>query len=339
MLWPFWQHTRSLHALTYVVVIATALNAGASRQPTPQDSLASIEARRDFLRLEAVARERVGRDPRDDVAWWYLARTTADDPQKRDALIPRVQQCTRDLPRSPRCHHALGLLYAAIVTSDGLTSGLRYASRIKESFTKALVLEPSNFEMRRDLVQFYLQAPRLVGGSTDQAVALAEELRAVSSARGAILRADIHAYAKEWEQALDELNRVVTDGDADLARLLAQAHYALGTAMIRAHELRRAQVLFERVSARSPNDASFQLGLGRVMLERGALPQAIIALEKAVALDAMGGAHYRLGLAYAALGRSDKAIVALEQFLVYRPSGDHATHARAMLVELRRGAR
>jgi hypothetical protein len=83
---------------------------------------------------EALARERINRQPQDDMALWYLARITAGDAKKRDELIPKVEQCIKAMPQSAKCQNALGTLYGAAALSSGLVNGIKYASRIKESF-------------------------------------------------------------------------------------------------------------------------------------------------------------------------------------------------------------
>jgi phosphoglycolate phosphatase-like HAD superfamily hydrolase len=55
---------------------------------------------RKFEAAEALARERVSKDPKDDVALWYWARLAAGDTKKRNELIPKVERCVADLPQS-----------------------------------------------------------------------------------------------------------------------------------------------------------------------------------------------------------------------------------------------
>lgn len=324
--------TSSLGAISALVLALAA--APAFAQSSPSDFTALLAARK-LGEVEALARERTARNPRDDVAWSVLARVVGDDAKKRDELLPQVEKCVADLPQSARCHHAAGTLYAALATSAGLSSGLKYAGRIKDSFVRAVELDAGNFQMRRDLIQFYLQAPGIAGGSVRRAVAQAEAYAALDPMRGRLLRADVHAYEKEWGPAESLLASVQPQGDADLAEQLQAARVTLGFAQLNAKEPARARQAFEAALAAAPGMALAHMGRGRALLELQEVDAAITALERAVALDAKVGAHYRLGVAYEQKGERGKAAAAFEQFLGYRPAGPGSDDARKRLASLR----
>jgi len=203
-------------AITGLLIFLLA-SAGVFAQSTPAEFNALVSAKK-TAEVEALARERTARNPKDDLAWWYLARVVADNAAKREQLQPGIENCVKELPLSARCQHALGTLYAALATSSGLTAGIKYASRIKDSFTKAVELAPQDFEMRRDLIQFYLQAPGLAGGSVRRAIEHAEGFAQFDPIRGKLLRADIHAYEKEWDRADVLVASVKPSADATLDR-------------------------------------------------------------------------------------------------------------------------
>lgn len=185
----------SLRALCALVLTLAAVPALA---PSSPGDFTPLLPARQLGEAESLARERVARKPRDGVAWWCPTQVEGNDAKKPDALLPQVEKCVAELPQSARCHHAAGTLYAALATSAGLSGGLKYAGRIKDSFLRAIELDPRHFEMRRDLIQFYLQAPGVAGGSVRRAVAQAEACAAIDPVRGRLLRADVHAYESEW---------------------------------------------------------------------------------------------------------------------------------------------
>jgi DNA-binding SARP family transcriptional activator len=80
------------------------------------------------------------------------------------------------------------------------------------------------------------------------------------------------------------------------------------------------------------------MGLGRALLEDKQVDAAIASLERAVALDAKSGAHYRLALAYEQKGERQKAAAALEQLLSYRSTGPAVDDARKRLASLKQAA-
>jgi tetratricopeptide (TPR) repeat protein len=319
--------------LAIVFSIALSTHAHAS----DQEFKALIKERK-FAEAEKLANERVAKDPKDDTAWWYLARFGAGDQAKRGALIPQLEKCVADLPMSAKCHHALGVVYGSAALSAGVVNGIKYAGRIKDMFLKAVELDPASFEARRDLNMFYLQAPGIAGGSVRKAKANADAHAKWHAQQSQILRAEILTYEKDFEMAERTLSTLQpASGDEQTIAAAQAAWNNLGFALIGDRKHAQAVALFERRVATNPDSVSAHLGLGRAHLESGAVDAAIAALEKALALDARAAAHYRLGIAYQAKGDKAKAVAALQKFITYG-SGRALEDAKARLETLKKAA-
>jgi tetratricopeptide (TPR) repeat protein len=217
-----------------------------------------------------------------------------------------------------------------------MSAGLKYASRIKSGLARATELEPRNYVMRRDLVQFYLQAPGIAGGSVKRANEQAEEFARLDPQRGRLLRVAIQTYEKQWDQAEASLAGLTASGDAALAEQITDAKVSLGFAMINDQQVGRARKVFESAASLTPGSAAAHMGLGRALLEDKQVDAAIAELERAVALDSQSGAHYRLALAYEQKGERQKAAAALEQLLSYRYTGPAIDDARSRLAALKK---
>lgn len=294
---------------------------------------------RKFADVETLAQQRLAKDSKDDMAWWYLSRFGAGDEKKREALIPKLEKCVADLPMSAKCHHALGIVYGASAQSAGLVNGIKYAGRIKDMFAKAVELDPANFDSRRDLNMFYLQAPGIVGGSVRKAYANADAHAKINATQGAILRAEVHAYDKEFEQAEKLLSAVKpAAGDDTTPGLLTQSWINVGLTMVNDKKAPAAVAMFERRLAAEPANAAFLAGLGRAQLESGAVDAAIMSLEKVLALDKNINVHYRLGIAYQTKGDKAKALAALQQFMSSNPGGRAADDAKSRIEALKKAA-
>lgn len=323
----------SLFLLLCIAIAGYVRSPSASATSTDAD-FAPLAKTRNVDALEALAAERVAKNPKDDVALWYWARLVSGNAAKRDALIPRVEQCVKDLPMSARCHSALGSLYGAAAMSAGIVGGMKYVGGIKDAMVRAVELDPARFEMRRDLVQFYLQAPGIAGGSVRKANEHANEFAKHDAARAQLLRAEIQAYEKDFAKAEATLDAVKPGGDADLAEALMTAYANLGFGLVNASRHAEAQRLFERRLAAAPNNAVLHFGLGRALLEQKSFVRAVQSIERALQLDGKLSAHYRLGIAYQELGDKTKAIAAFRQFLSYQMQGNAANDARKRLAEL-----
>jgi tetratricopeptide (TPR) repeat protein len=322
-------------ALLALSILCTLFVLPAAAQSNEQDFKALIKERK-FAELEKLATERTAKDNKDDVAWWYLSRFGAGDQVKRDALIPKLEKCIAELPESARCHHALGAVFGSSAMSAGMVNGIKYAGKIKDMFVKAVELDPNHFDMRRDLGMFYLQAPGIVGGSVRKARANADDFAKLNPAQAQLLRADIHIYEKEFDQADKVLASIKpAAGDDALSNAISGAFTNLGFSYINDKKPALAVALFERRIVADMNNAVAHFGLGRAHLENGAIDLAIAALEKALVLDPRTNAHYRLGIAYQTKGDKSKAIAAFQQFITYG-SGKALDDAKARLDTLKK---
>lgn len=283
--------------------------------------------------VEALARERLAQNPQDDVALWYLGRAVAQDAGKRDELIPRAEQCIKDMPQSARCHNLLGNLYGAVASSS-MSAGLKYAGRIKGMYVTAVELDPRYFSFRRDLNQFYLYAPGIVGGSVSKAIKGSNDYAKFDPARGQVLRAEVHIYEKEFDRAESMLAAIKPGSDLQLADAVQAAITDLGFALVGDGEAARAQQLFEREIVADPGYADAHFGLGRALLEQKMFDASIASLERALQLDPKVRAHYRLGIAYQGKGDTATALAMFRQFLSYQPQGRGSDDARKRIDEL-----
>jgi len=321
--------TRRLLALTLSLLVMPAFATS-----TDAEFNVLVKARK-LAELESLAREKLAKNTKDDVALWYLGRFAAGDAKKREELIPRAEQCIKELPQSARCHSTLGSLYGAAAMSAGITAGLKYAGNIKEMFQKAVELDPKHFDMRRDLNQFYLQAPGLAGGSVRKAIQNSTDFAKVDPARAQLLRAEVHIYEKEFDKADAIFANIKPGADGDLADTLRSATSTLGFAMVNANEAAKAQKLFERQIAADTTNANAHFGLGRSLLEQKQIDAAITSMERALQMDPKLNAHYRLGIAYQTKGDKPKAAAMYKQFLTYSTQGRAADDARKRLDELK----
>lgn len=63
----------------------------------------------------------------------------------------------------------LGRIYGEKADHAGFISAAGLAKKVRESFERAVELDPKSWEARTDLAEFYLEAPGLVGGGKDKA--------------------------------------------------------------------------------------------------------------------------------------------------------------------------
>jgi hypothetical protein len=204
--------------------------------------------------IEPLARERLTRDPRDDVALWYLASVSSGKPDKRAGLIPMAERCVADRPDSSWCHSALGRLYGMEAMSRGAVGGMRYAGRIKDSFEQAVRLAPADHAMRSDLVSYYLAAPAIVGGGSRKAMTDAEAFAKIDPWRGAVMVSRVLAHEGKLEAAEARL-RPLVPADAERRDLLALGYLRIAGAHRRAGDIPKALAMIDKTLAVAPTGA------------------------------------------------------------------------------------
>ncbi len=95
----------------------------------------------------------------------------------------------------------LARTYGAKADHAGALTGMRMVGRIRDSFEKAVRLDPKNVDALSDLGEFYVEAPGVVGGGADRARGIVAQLRPLSSARAHRLAGMIAAKAGDFPAA------------------------------------------------------------------------------------------------------------------------------------------
>jgi tetratricopeptide (TPR) repeat protein len=83
---------------------------------------------------------------------------------------------------------------------------------VKESFEKAIALNPKHIEARWALVMLYIQLPGIVGGSETKAIKYSNELLKLSSVDGYLSRGQIEEHFKRYPAAEQQYKKAIAVG-------------------------------------------------------------------------------------------------------------------------------
>ena len=230
-------------------------------------------------------------------------------------------------------HLWLGHAYTRqLATANFIRKGI-IGRRIGPQYDKAVELDSSSVAAAEARVDFYLEAPGMVGGGVDKAKAEAARLTRLSAYAGGFARAKI----AEKEKTLDQLEgeyRGLMRSFPDSTRPVV----ALAT-LLQNHE--RFAEAFEVIDARLvrfPNDTVVIYHLGRTAALSGKeLTRGEAALRKFLALlgvsdpQSRAGAYYRLGMIREKQGDVASARVQYDSAIVLNPRYDEAIAARKRL--------
>jgi tetratricopeptide (TPR) repeat protein len=308
-----------MHPLRFVAAAMVLLATSAYAQ-NGDGGIASFNAHRyaDARReLDAAVRE----NPNDARAHQYLGRIAIHETRFSEA-ITHLEKAADVEPSVAEHQVWLGRAYGQLAVRSGFTKKLGLAKRARATLERAVELDPSSIDARSSLIQFYLLAPGLVGGSTSKARAHAAEIGKHSAFRGALARAWIAEDRKDY----DEAARAYRDAIAREPDSLI-SYWGLAQLWQRGERFDSSFTLIDDLIQRRPDAMPAYYYYGRASSLSGQhLPEAVRALQTFLAYEPHEGdpprssAHYRLGLVYERMGEREKAKGEFETSLRLEPT-------------------
>ena len=106
------------------------------------------------------------------------ARLLYEEDKYREAQA-LLEQAIALNPADSEYHRWLGKSYGRTAEGADWITAVRYATKARKSFETAVALDEKNALAMRDLLEFYVEAPGIIGGGMDKARPLAKRLLAV----------------------------------------------------------------------------------------------------------------------------------------------------------------
>lgn len=284
-------------------------------QDTALDTLYAAER---FDELGRLGQQRLAARPEDTQALLAAAVGAlrgGSEAAQREAVIEQAGRCVQRQPQSAVCHYVLGATLGVHAAADGMLKLMASVGRVKTALQQALALEPAWHAARSAVVEFYLLAPGVVGGSVARAQETARAAPRPEQVRALLARVALHEG--RLDEALASLSTLQPGTDSALAGDVGSWARAAAFALVNEGQPDKARPHFERAMQARPELAWPPYGLGRVLTDSGAPEQALALFEQAARLR--GAAElpigYRSGIALQALGRKDAAREAFRRFV------------------------
>ncbi|HLV86162.1 MAG TPA: hypothetical protein VKV39_04240 [Candidatus Sulfotelmatobacter sp.] len=148
-----------------------------------------------------------------------------------DHGIPACERAREIDPQKASYSLWLGRIYGEKADHVGFISAAGLAKKVRESFERAVELEPKSWEARTDLAEFYLEAPGIVGGGKDKAHQQADAIMVLNppmahwvEARIAEKDGDTAAAEREYRAEIAS-SHSGTRGWLDLAAFQRRTHH------------------------------------------------------------------------------------------------------------------
>jgi tetratricopeptide (TPR) repeat protein len=209
-----------------------------------------------------------------------------------DQAIAQLEKAVAINPSNSKGHYYLGLAYGRQAQKAGIFRGMSQVHKAKDEWVRAVELNPNFVDARLRLIEFYIAAPGIAGGSEEKAMEQAAEMKKRDALDGHRAFAHVYTLQKKPDFAVKEMVEAVREQPKS-----AKAHYFLGNALLNQKDW------------------------------KGSLHEYDMALS----LDAAYmPAYFRIGQ-HAALSESNYARgeEAIRKYLQYKPAEDEPGLARA----------
>lgn len=279
----------------------------------------------------AIAREVAARPGDPGPRIWHI-RWLLQQGRIADA-VDAAEQAQARWPRDPAVRFWQARALGDAVREAGMLGRARLAGRMRDALQAAIALDANQHEARLMLMEYYLQAPAIVGGSESAARREAAELARRDPPRGHYARARLLEHEGQAAQAVSAyLAAHAARPDDDGLRMAA------GVALQTAGRWHEARGHFRAWVEDDPAARAAWYQLGRIDVVSGAQTdegerafRTFLALPPAPGQPEPKHGWFRLGQWLAARGRKDEARDAFGQALRLDPAFEDAAEARDAL--------
>ncbi len=229
-------------ALLLAMALAMALPLPAGRSPAMNgEELRRMFEAGEYRQVQAASEAALAATPRDPSLHYWLARSSYEL-GIYDAAVRAAEEACRLAPEKSDFQMWLGRAYGR---KAEIESSFFLARKTRHAFETAVKLDPANIEARRNLEEYYAEAPWFLGGGKEKARQQAQAVAALDPLEGSLALADFYRNTgqaeeaqKQYEQVLvkhpekihfylEALDFFASRRDAlNMARVLGEAHSA-----------------------------------------------------------------------------------------------------------------
>src|SRR5215471_16867390 len=198
------------HAFIAVIFLGSLLAPvfAADPPPSPDDLIEKGH----YKQARALLEKRLAANPNDGVAMSQMALVKLEF-REVEAAIQMAEKAVAASSKDTHTHSALADCYGTKAGGDvGMFEGLKLARAVRREAEAAIALDAKNQRPLRTLMEFYLEAPGVAGGSKSKANEMADKIASLDVVRGFLAKSEIAMHEKQFDQALS-FNQKAVDAD------------------------------------------------------------------------------------------------------------------------------
>jgi hypothetical protein len=280
-----------------------------------------------WKRARANVEARIRNEPNDPLSNFLLSQIRGAFGD-RSTPLPLAEKAVAQDGRTAKYHRQVAEVLGVVAQHSNAFQQILLARRFRKEIDTALALDPRDVQANRDLMEFYLLAPGVAGGSRQRAGAVAERIGAIDPAEGLLAKARIASFDKQPALQESLLRKAAEAQPPSYRARIALAEFCLAperTGLSAAEAAARDAIRLE------PGRSDAYAVLAAVYADRGSWTEldAVLALaEREVPDDPYP--QFRAAERLIATGRHlDRAERYLRAYLAEEPEGNRPTTAEA----------
>jgi len=142
-----------------------------------------------------------------------------------DKAIGYYQKLKQLKPSEANYYYKYGGALGMKAKESNKFKALGMIGEVKESFEKAIELNPKHIEARWALVYLYIHLPGIVGGSETKAIRYSNELYKLSPVDGYLSRGQIEEYFERYTRAEQQYKKAIAAGSTKVGEQMLSNLY------------------------------------------------------------------------------------------------------------------
>jgi len=256
--------------------------------------------------------------------YYRLGVENLREPSTSDFAVEQLGKAIELDKTNAEYHFQLAEAYLANFEYSHLLQKPFIAPKVKTHLELAVLYDPSSVRYREALIQYYVYAPGIFGGSYKKAHEQADEIAQRDSYLGMLAHAGIFSEEGEGERSLTLYKKALRSQPKSW-----EAYHRLGMHYLTAQETDEAIDMFRKYVDLAPEQANGYNVLGQAYQQKGMYAEAIVAYQKALEKDpSLAHLVFRIGQLCEFKGMKNPALENYQRYLSIVPRGHAAEDAR-----------
>jgi Tfp pilus assembly protein PilF len=253
-----------------------------------------------------------------------------NSPESSEKAVEHLEKAATLNRSNAEYHFKLADAYARDFSYANILRKPFLAARVRDELELAVRFNPSSIEYREGLIQYYVLAPAILGGSYARAREEANAMSAYDPYFSLLAHANINAEMGDHQRATTLFMRAIA-----MRPTTWQAYQRFGTYCINIQEFDLAIRQFKVYVSLRPDTAASHENLASAFVRKRMYDEAIASYLRAFEVDARQNALlFRIAQLHEFKGSAKGAIEYYSQYIASASSGRLADDARMRIAEL-----